>query len=132
MFLESIATAVPPHRYTQSQCLDGLRTSPAFGVLKPRSQAMLEKILGNGVYGIATRSFCLPEIAPVVGCGAQELNETFEREAPGLAMAALAPAFVPVMYALQFNEVLCLFQNKPSLCQQQLTDHFTFMRRFGP
>ncbi|RYD31256.1 MAG: stilbene synthase [Verrucomicrobiaceae bacterium] len=92
MFLESISTAVPPHRYTQSQCLDGLRTSPVFGALKPRSQAMLEKILGNGVSGIATRSFCLPEIAPVVGCGAQELNETFEREAPGLAMAALGPA----------------------------------------
>jgi predicted naringenin-chalcone synthase len=92
MFLESIATAVPPHRYTQSQCLDGLRTSPAFVALKPRSQAMLEKILGNGVSGIATRSFCLPAIAPVVGCDAQELNEMFEREAPALALAALVPA----------------------------------------
>jgi predicted naringenin-chalcone synthase len=92
MFLESIATAVPPHRYTQLQCLDGLRTSAAFGSLKPRSQAMLEKILGNGVSGIATRSFCLSEIAPVVGRDAQELNETFEREAPRLAIAALVPA----------------------------------------
>ncbi|MEK7951447.1 type III polyketide synthase [Luteolibacter soli] len=92
MFLESIATAVPPHRYTQSQCLDGLRTSAAFGALRLRSQGMLEKILGNGVSGIATRSFCLPEIGPVVGRDAQELNETFEREAPALAMAALGPA----------------------------------------
>jgi predicted naringenin-chalcone synthase len=92
MFLESTATAVPPHRYTQAQCLDGLRSSSAFGGLKPRSQAMLEKILGNGVSGIATRSFCLPEIAPVVSRDAQSLNESFEREAPALAVAALAPA----------------------------------------
>jgi predicted naringenin-chalcone synthase len=92
MFLEATATAVPPHRYTQAECLDGLRASPVFGTLKPRSQAMLEKILGNGVSGIATRGFCLPEIAPVVGRDAQALNETFEREAPALAAAALVPA----------------------------------------
>lgn len=92
MFLEATATAVPPHRYTQPECLAGLRESAAYAGLRPRSQAMLEKILGNGVSGIATRSFCLPEIAPVVGRDAQQLNETFEREAPALAVAALKPA----------------------------------------
>jgi alkylresorcinol/alkylpyrone synthase len=92
MFLESTATAVPPNRYTQPECLAGLRGTPAFAALKPRSRLMMEKILGNGASGIATRSFCLPEIAPVVGRGAQELNETFEREAPALAAAALRPA----------------------------------------
>lgn len=92
MFLESISTAVPPHRYTQPECLAALRETPAYAALRPRSQALMEKILGNGVSGIATRSFCLPEIAPGVGRSAQELNETFEREAPLLAANALAPA----------------------------------------
>ncbi|MCW1886248.1 stilbene synthase [Luteolibacter flavescens] len=92
MFLESIATAVPPHRYTQAQCLDGLRASPAFAALRPRSQGLLEKILANDSSGIATRSLCLPEIAPVVSQDAQSLNEAFEREAPALAVAALRPA----------------------------------------
>jgi alkylresorcinol/alkylpyrone synthase len=92
MFLESIATAVPPHRFTQPECLAALDATPAFAALKPRSRALMEKILHNGASGIATRSFCLPEIAPVVGKDAQQLNETFEREAPALAAAALAPA----------------------------------------
>lgn len=92
MFLESIATAVPPHRYTQPECLAALKETPAYAGLKPRSRTLVEKILGNGVSGIATRGFCLPEIAPVVGRNAQELNETFEREAPLLAAAALLPA----------------------------------------
>jgi predicted naringenin-chalcone synthase len=92
MFLESIATAVPPHRFTQPECLEALGSTPAFAALKPRSRTMMEKILGNGASGIATRSFCLPEIAPVVGRDAQQLNETFERDAPRLAAAALGPA----------------------------------------
>ena len=92
MFLESIVSAVPPHRFTQPECLVALASTPAFAALKPRSRGMMEKILGNGASGIVTRSFCLPEIAPVVGRDAQQLNETFEREAPRLAAAALVPA----------------------------------------
>lgn len=92
MFLESLATAVPPHPYTQPECLAGLKESASFATLKPRSQALLEKILSSGSSGIARRSFCLPDIAPVTGLGPQQLAETFEREAPALASAALAPA----------------------------------------
>jgi predicted naringenin-chalcone synthase len=92
MFLESISTAVPPHRYTQSECLAALSGTPAYAALRPRSQGLMEKILGNGVSGIETRSFCLAEITPVVSRSAQELNESFEQEAPRLAIAALAPA----------------------------------------
>lgn len=92
MFLEALHTAVPPHRYTQPECLAALRETPAYAALRPRSRVLMEKVLGNGVSGIATRSFCLPEIAPVVGRSAQELNESFEREAPRLAIAALKPA----------------------------------------
>jgi len=92
MVLESIASALPPHRYTQPECLEALGASGMMGELKPRSRTLLDKVLGNGVSGIETRSFCLPEIAPVVARGAQELNEGFEREAPRLAIAALERA----------------------------------------
>lgn len=92
MFLESISTAVPPHRYTQPECLDALRKAPVYDGLKSRSRLLVGKILGNGISGIATRSFCLPELAPVMGRDAQQLNETFEQEAPRLAAAALVPA----------------------------------------
>jgi predicted naringenin-chalcone synthase len=92
MFLESISTAVPPHRYTQPECLAAFRTTPAYASLARRSQALVKSVLGNGVSGIATRSFCLPDIAAIVSNDAQQLNETFEREAPRLAIAALRTA----------------------------------------
>ena len=89
MYLESIATALPPHRFSQPDCLAALRESSMLGELKPRSRALLGKVLSNGVSGIQSRHFCVPEIAPVVTRGAQELNEFFEREAPVLAGNAL-------------------------------------------
>lgn len=92
MFLESIATALPPHRYTQPECLDALRGGGLLDSLRPRSAALLEKILSNGASGIGARHFCLPEIAPVIDRGAQQLNEFFERGAPALAAAALGAA----------------------------------------
>ena len=92
MFLESIATALPPHRYSQPECLEALREAGLFDSLRPGSGALLEKVPANGASGIAARHFCLPEIAPVIGRGAQELNEFFEREAPALAASALGPA----------------------------------------
>lgn len=92
MFLESLSTAVPPHRYTQSECLAALKETPTFSSLRPGSQALLSKVLGNGVSGIETRSFCLPEIAPVVGQDASTLNQAFERDAPVLAAAAVRQA----------------------------------------
>lgn len=92
MFLESVATALPPHRYSQPECLAGLRETDLLDGLLPRSQALLGKVLSNGMSGIGSRHFCVPEIAPVVSRSAQELNEFFEREAPRLAGNALAKA----------------------------------------
>ncbi len=92
MFLESLATALPPHRYTQQDCLAAFRETPAYAGLSRRSRALVEKVMGNGASGISARSFCLPEIGPGVERGAQELNETFEQEAPALAAAALEAA----------------------------------------
>jgi alkylresorcinol/alkylpyrone synthase len=92
MYLESIATALPPHRFSQPDCLEALRGTSMLDELKPRSKALLSKVLSNGVSGIQSRHFCVPEIAPVVTRDAQELNEFFEREAPVLASEALMKA----------------------------------------
>lgn len=92
MYLESIATALPPHRFSQPECLEALGSTSLIASLQPRSRALLAKVLSNGVSGIDSRHFCLPEIAPVVDRGAQELNEVFEREAPVLAGNALERA----------------------------------------
>ena len=107
MFLESISTALPPHRFSQPDCLEALRGTSMLDALKPRSQALLGKVLSNGVSGIQSRHFCVPEIAPVVTRSAQELNEFFEREAPVLAGDALVKALVTA--GIEASELDALF-----------------------
>ena len=92
MYLESIACSLPPHAFTQPECLGALNATGLLDELTPRSRLLMEKVLGNGIAAIDRRHFCLPEIGPVVGKGAQELNEYFEREAPMLASKALSAA----------------------------------------
>ena len=92
MILQSIATAVPSARYTQRECFSELAESPVFAELKPRSRALLERVLCGGESGIAARHFAAPSIAPIIASSSQDLNETFEREAPRLAACALEKA----------------------------------------
>ncbi len=60
--------------------------------LKPRSAALLEKILTNGGSGIECRHLALDSIEEAFHHGAETLNQSFEREAPPLAAAALIDA----------------------------------------
>lgn len=92
MFLESIATAVPPNKYTQADCLKALQQSPTANQLRPGSMRLLKRLLGNGSSGIDQRHFCLNELAPLFELDAQGLNKTFEQQAPKLAASALTPA----------------------------------------
>lgn len=92
MYLESTATALPPHRYSQQDCLDALRDSEVFARLRPGSRELVARVLTNDSSGIRTRHFCAPELRPVFDRGAQELNEFFEIEAPALAGRALEGA----------------------------------------
>lgn len=92
MFLESLATAVPPHAYTQAQCWDAIQRGGLSERLRPGSVALLDKVLGNGGSGIERRHFATSSIEPVFERGAQALNEGFEAEAPKLAEAALSRA----------------------------------------
>ena len=49
MFLQSIASAFPPHAYTQAECLEIARHTPAVSALKERSRTLFLKVLsGDG------------------------------------------------------------------------------------
>jgi len=95
MFLQSLATAVPPAILTQQQCWEIARNSPALQRLNRRSQLVLRAIL-TGDSGIATRHFAIDDIARAFDSSADELNAAYRREAPRLAGAALSRALAQV------------------------------------
>ena len=92
MYLSSIATAVPHNSFSQLECWEAFQGKGLLDSLRPRSAALVEKILSNGSSGIERRNFALDDIGPVFSRGAQELNESFESEAPPLAGKALTKA----------------------------------------
>lgn len=92
MFLQSIATAVPPNAFTQHACWAAMGGDGLLDALRPRSADLLRKILTNPDSGIASRHLALDRIEQVFYHDAQSLNESFEREAPQLAGKALASA----------------------------------------
>lgn len=91
MHLKSIASALPPFSYTQADCWNAFLKSAAVDRLRPRSRALMERIL-CGDSGIDSRNFCLPAIEPVFDLSASRLNALFEHEAPKLAAEALEKA----------------------------------------
>lgn len=92
MFLRSLATAVPPRSFTQAACWDAMQAGSLLPSLKPRSAALLEKILTNPSSGIERRSFALDRIENAFSQDAEQLSQHFEREAPPLAARSLATA----------------------------------------
>lgn len=88
MYLQALATAVPPRALTQRQCWQIAREAPALRRLHRRSQLILRSIL-TGDTGIETRHFAITDIARVFDWSADELNAAFRREAPRLAAEAL-------------------------------------------
>jgi len=91
MYLQALATAIPPATYTQAQCWEIIEHSPARLRLNRRSQLTLRAVL-KGASGVATRHFAVPEIAGVFDLNADQLNAAFRTEAPRLAADALTRA----------------------------------------
>jgi predicted naringenin-chalcone synthase len=60
--------------------------------LKPRSAALLGKVLNNSQSGIEQRHLAVETIESTFNHGAEQLNNHFEREAPPLASEALLAA----------------------------------------
>jgi alkylresorcinol/alkylpyrone synthase len=91
MYLQSLATAFPPHSFSQADCLQILNKSGALGKLRGRSRDLLHKVLG-GDSGIEARRFCEPELQNTFQWNAGELHRYFEKHAPRLASDAILKA----------------------------------------
>ena len=93
MYLHSLATALPPAKFTQADCWDMFERSDTRQRLSRRSALILRAILRDGS-GISTRHFAMPDLERVFSLTADELNEGFRLEAPRLASRALTSALM--------------------------------------
>lgn len=91
MFLQSMATATPPHSYRQREVWERIRDAEGVRKLQDRSRGLLEKVL-CGDSGIESRSFVLPDPLDLFAMSAETLNHHYEREAPRLAGESLRAA----------------------------------------
>src|SRR5471030_215859 len=87
MFFIGLGTAAPLQRYTQRESWDALQNWPQFPQFKPRSQAILKKVL-CGDNGIDARHLALNPLAEVFNQTPDALQARFARHAPALATEA--------------------------------------------
>lgn len=91
LHLQTLATAVPPTRLTQTECWERLSRWPGRGRLSRRAQLTLHAILQRD-RSIETRHFARPAIDDVLEFDADQLNAYFRDAAPDLGAAALQTA----------------------------------------
>lgn len=91
MFFAGLGTANPAKRFTQLDCLETLRRSEAFRLLRPRSQDLIQKVL-QSAHGIQSRSLALDDLQDAFRLDPDVLHERFVRNAPALAEAAAREA----------------------------------------
>jgi alkylresorcinol/alkylpyrone synthase len=87
MFVAGLGTAAPSQRFTQLECWEALQGSLIFPQLKPRSRAILKKVL-RGQNGIATRHLALTPITQGFEMTPDALQARFTQHAPALATEA--------------------------------------------
>jgi predicted naringenin-chalcone synthase len=91
MFITGLGTAVPPRRHAQRAGWDAVQQWPQFSQLKPRSRAILKKVL-CGDNGIETRHLALETLAEAFDQTPDSLQAHFTKHAPALATAAACRA----------------------------------------
>jgi alkylresorcinol/alkylpyrone synthase len=91
MHLQALATAVPPHTFTQAECWEKVAASPWREKLSRRSLLILRAILTRNS-GIDTRHFALRDPEQLFTRTADDLNAHFRAAAPTLAGEALTRA----------------------------------------
>jgi predicted naringenin-chalcone synthase len=87
MFVTGLGTAAPPQRYAQRESWDALQSSPQFPLLKPRSRAILKKVL-CGENGISARHLALEPLSEVFEITPETLQSRFAKNAPAFATLA--------------------------------------------
>lgn len=91
MYLQSLASAFPRESYTQRECWDIIDRSEECRALKPRSLALLERVL-TADSGIEKRHFVVEPIDKIFAKDAEIQNREFQVSAPRLAGEALSEA----------------------------------------
>ncbi len=87
MYFIGLGSAAPQRRYEQRECWQELRGSAPFAQLKPRSQAILKKVL-CGDNGISSRHLALDPLTEAFDLTPDALQARFARHAPALAVEA--------------------------------------------
>jgi predicted naringenin-chalcone synthase len=87
MFFIGLGTATPPHRYAQRECWDAVKGLSQIAQLKPRSQAILKKVL-CGDNGVDARHLALDPFMEIFDQTPDALQARFARHAPALATQA--------------------------------------------
>ncbi len=115
MYFIGLGTAVPATRYLQTDGWESVRTTPAFATLRPRSQAILRKVL-LGDNGIESRHLALNSLDEAYAVDPDTLHQRFRQHAPDLATGAarqaladarLDPADVDAVVATTCTGYLC-------------------------
>jgi alkylresorcinol/alkylpyrone synthase len=115
MFIAGLGTAAPPRRYAQRECWDALHDSSQFPKLKPRSQAILKRIL-NGENGIASRHLALESLADVFEIAPDILQARFVKHAPALAALAAKRALEDANCAVKKIDAILISTCTGYLC----------------
>lgn len=91
MFLHSLASAVPPTSFTQTECWGLAESIGLSDLLRSRSMQLLERVLTSDS-GISKRHFGALPIEDIFSRDAERLNRDFESLAPALGEEALRKA----------------------------------------
>jgi alkylresorcinol/alkylpyrone synthase len=91
MYLLSLASATPATTLSQADCFSLIQNSDWFAACSPNARQLVEKVM-LGPSGIQTRHYATDDLTRLFCSDAQQLNETFEHEAPRLSLAALEKA----------------------------------------
>ena len=87
MFFIGLGTASPRQRYEQRECWEAVKSLPAIAQLKPRSRAILKKVL-CGDNGVDARHLALDPFMEIFDQTPDALQARFARHAPALATEA--------------------------------------------
>jgi len=87
MFITGLGTATPPQRHAQRDGWDAVQKWPQFSQLKPRSKAILKKVLCSD-NGVDTRHLALATLAEVFDQTPDDLQARFVMHATALATEA--------------------------------------------
>jgi alkylresorcinol/alkylpyrone synthase len=115
MFIIGLGTAVPPHRYLQRDSWTAVQNLPQITQLKPRSQAILKKVL-CGDNGVDARHLALDPFVEIFDQTPDALQARFARHAPALATEAARRALQDAGCAPQEIDALVVSTCTGYLC----------------